>query len=135
VLLVLAAGEAGAAAMLQGPPPDLYVVSRGPAAEALALALARRCRWAGLAVELDLSGAAFGKQFKRADRCGARWAAVIGEAEAAEGVAQLKNLRRPGESAALGGQDPELRLNPDGLIDHLLASRPEAPTQRPASGA
>jgi histidyl-tRNA synthetase len=52
-------------------------------------------------VELDLSGAAFGKQFKRADRSGARWAAVIGEAEAAEGVVVLRELR--GEGGADGG--------------------------------
>lgn len=53
------------------PAPDLYVVSRGTAAEPLALRLARELRLAGRAVELDLSGAAFGKQLKRADRSGA----------------------------------------------------------------
>ena len=36
-------------------------------------------------MQLDLSGAAFGKQFKRADLSGAAWAAVIGDSEAAEG--------------------------------------------------
>ncbi|MFM7170541.1 MAG: histidine--tRNA ligase, partial [Cyanobium sp.] len=41
------------------PSPDLYVVNRGGAAEAWALALTRRWRLAGLAVELDLSGSAF----------------------------------------------------------------------------
>ena len=74
-------------------PPDLYVVNRGRAAESWALTLTRRWRLSGLAVELDLSGAAFGKQFKRADRSGASWAAVIGDSEAAEGVVVLKNLR------------------------------------------
>jgi len=72
---------------------DLYVVSRGEAAEALALPLARACRAAGLAVEWDASTAAFAKQFKRADRSGARYAAVIGDGEAAEGVVRLKDLR------------------------------------------
>jgi histidyl-tRNA synthetase len=91
--LVLLAQAADGPASQAAPAPDLYVVSRGAAAEALALPLARRGRRAGLAVELDFSGAAFGKQFKRADRCGARWAAVIGEAEAAEGVVVLKDLR------------------------------------------
>jgi histidyl-tRNA synthetase len=96
VLLVQAAAAAktgSADSAIAGPPPDLYVVSRGAAAEALALPLARSCRAAGLAVELDLSGAAFGKQFKRADRSGARWAAVIGEDEAAAGVVVLRELR------------------------------------------
>ncbi|MFM7087098.1 MAG: histidine--tRNA ligase [Cyanobium sp.] len=86
---------------LPSPPADLYVISRGEQAERQALVLARQLRAAGLAVELDLSAAAFGKQFKRADRSGAAWAAVIGEAEAAAGVAVLKDLR---------GEQPERRL-------------------------
>jgi histidyl-tRNA synthetase len=75
------------------PSIDLYVVSRGKAAEALALPLARACRAAGLAVDWDASGAAFAKQFKRADRSGARYAAVIGDGEVAERVVRLKGLR------------------------------------------
>jgi histidyl-tRNA synthetase len=112
VLLVQAAGSGlGAPA-----PPDLYVVSRGEVAEALALRWTRQWRLAGLAVELDLSGAAFGKQFKRADRSGARWAAVIGDSEAAEGVAVLKDLR------AEAGTDR--RVGPRELIDVLEAGAP-----------
>ncbi|MBM5798978.1 MAG: histidine--tRNA ligase, partial [Cyanobacteria bacterium K_Offshore_0m_m2_072] len=76
-----------------GPVPDLYVVNRGEAAEAAALRLARSLRQQGLHVELDAGGSAFGKQFKRADRCGAPWAAVLGEEELAAGVLQLKPLR------------------------------------------
>jgi histidyl-tRNA synthetase len=83
------------------------VVSRGEAAEAQALVLARQWRRAGLAVELDLSGAAFAKQFKRADRSGARWAAVIGESEAAEGLVVLKDLRAEATE--------DRRVSPDAL--------------------
>jgi histidyl-tRNA synthetase len=93
-------------------PLDLYVVSRGGAAEALALPAARLCRSAGLAVECDASGAAFGKQFKRADRSGARFAAVIGDAEAAEQVVVLKDLR---------SDRPEQRLPLAQLVGALLA--------------
>jgi histidyl-tRNA synthetase len=89
--LVLLLSEAGAVPTAAA--PDLYVISRGEAAERQALTLARRARQAGLIAERDGSGAAFGKQFKRADRSGARWAAVIGDSEAAEGVALLKDLR------------------------------------------
>ena len=92
-------------------PPDLYVVNRGEAAEAWALALTRRWRLAGLSVELDLSGAAFGKQFKRADRSGAPWAAVIGDSEVVEEVVILKNLR--GEVA------DDLRLAPEAVAGAL----------------
>ncbi|MFN9621168.1 MAG: histidine--tRNA ligase [Synechococcaceae cyanobacterium] len=109
VLLVAAIGSASAVAG-----PDLYVVSRGEAAEAQALALARQWRHAGLAVELDLSGAAFAKQFKRADRSGARWAAVIGESEASEGVVVLKDLRTKASQ--------DLRLSPTALLSALSTS-------------
>ena len=111
--LVLLAQAAADPAALQAAVPDLYVISRGAEAEALALPLARRARALGLAVELDLTAAAFGKQFKRADRCGARWAAVIGEAEASEAVVVLKDLRDP--------QGADLRLSPEALLVRLLA--------------
>jgi len=48
-------------------------------------------------VELDLSGSAFGKQLKRADRSGARWAVVIGEDEAQVGQVIVKNLQEQTE--------------------------------------
>ena len=91
---------------------DLYVVSRGVAAAAMGLALARRCRQVGLAVERDASGSAFGKQFKRADRSRARYAAVIGEQEVAEGMVGLKDLRASGEQ-------PSQRLTPEALLESL----------------
>jgi histidyl-tRNA synthetase len=78
------------------PAPDCYVVSRGAAAEMEALALARDLRRLGLRVDMDGSGAAFGKQFKRADRSGAAWAAVLGDEEIEQGVLRLKPLRDPG---------------------------------------
>jgi histidyl-tRNA synthetase len=94
-----------------GPAPDLYVISRGASAERLALALCRQGRQAGLVVERDASGAAFGKQFKRADRSGAAWAAVVGDREAAEAVALLKDLR---------GEAPERRLPLAELVACLI---------------
>ena len=93
------------------PVPDLYVVSRGERAEPLALQLARQLRLAGRHVELDLSRSAFGKQFKRADRTGARWAVVIGDSEADAGVALLKDLRPAGGAPT----DQEERLSLDEL--------------------
>jgi histidyl-tRNA synthetase len=69
-------------------------VNRGEAAAQAALVLARTLRQKGLAVELDSSGSAFAKQFKRADRSGAAWAAVIGEGELEQGVVRLQPLRQ-----------------------------------------
>ena len=96
------------------PPPDLYVVSRGAEAEAQALPLARLCRRAGLVVEIDPSGAAFAKQFKRADRSGAAWAAVIGEDEASAGVVLLRELR-PRSTEGAPAASPDQRLTPEQL--------------------
>jgi histidyl-tRNA synthetase len=89
--LVLLLEKAEAVAALTAA-PDLYLVNRGEAAEQAALVLARALRQRGLAVELDSSGSSFAKQFKRADRSGAAWAAVIGEAELEQGVVRLQPL-------------------------------------------
>jgi histidyl-tRNA synthetase len=115
LVLLLAQADGSAAA---APPPDLYLVNRGEAAEAAALVLARQLRRSGLAVELDASGSAFGKQFKRADRSGAAWAAVLGEGELERGVVLLKPLR---------GQDAEEVAWPledaAGLAEKLLGEQ------------
>ncbi|WP_421659314.1 histidine--tRNA ligase [Leptothermofonsia sp. ETS-13] len=71
---------------------DFYVVSRGEPAEAQALVLAQTLRQRGFSVELDLSGSAFGKQFKRADRSGAAACFILGDAEAETQTVQLKWL-------------------------------------------
>ena len=73
--------------------PDLYVVNRGEQAERVALVIAHQLRAAGLMVELDSSGAAFNKQFKRAGRSRATWALVIGDDEAERGEGRLKYLQ------------------------------------------
>ena len=120
LLLVL---EAAAAADPQGPaarltaatPPDLYLVNRGDQAEACALVLARQLRSEGIAVELDGSGAAFGKQFKRADRSGAAWAVVIGDQEAEAGSLRLKPLLGQGAEQTLP------LASPDALVAILQA--------------
>ena len=59
--------------------------------------LARTLRQLGYAVELDPSGATFAKQFKRADRSGAPWAAVLGDSEVEQGIVCFKPLRATGE--------------------------------------
>ncbi len=79
--------------------PDIYIVSRGEKAEANALQLAQKLRHGGLAVELDLSGSAFGKQFKRADRSGAVACLVLGDDEAVQGTVQLKWLQSGDQSS------------------------------------
>jgi histidyl-tRNA synthetase len=113
LVLLLAQAQAAGTVALGAPAPDLYLVSRGEQAECQALVLARQWRQAGCSVELDLTGAAFAKQLKRADRSGAPWAVVIGEQEAQQGVVLLKNLRRSADSPE------EERLQPAELLRRL----------------
>ena len=84
--------------------PDLYIVSRGAVAEAQGLLLAQKLRGLDFRVELDLSGSAFGKQFKRADRSGAVACLVIGDAEAENQTVNLKWLAS-GEQQAIAQSD------------------------------
>ncbi|NEQ28379.1 MAG: histidine--tRNA ligase, partial [Microcoleus sp. SIO2G3] len=86
------------------PELDFYVVSRGEQAEAQAAKLAQLLRHQGFAIELDLSGSAFGKQFKRADRSGALACLIIGDDEAAAKTVKLKWLGS-GEQEAIAQSD------------------------------
>ena len=92
--------------------PDLYVVARGEVAEAQSLILAQKLRLAGFGVELDLSGSAFGKQFKRANRSGAVACLVLGDAEAENKSINLKWL-------ASGEQQVIEQSNLLSMIDEL----------------
>lgn len=73
--------------------PDFYLVSRGTEAETKALVLAQKLRYLGLRIELDLSGSAFTKQFKRANRQGAIACLVLGDTEAQTDTVQLKWMK------------------------------------------
>jgi histidyl-tRNA synthetase len=77
---------------------DVYVVLAGAEAEALGLELAETLRDAApaLRVESNCGGGSFKSQLKRADRSGARYAVILGDAEVARRVVALKALR--GES-------------------------------------
>lgn len=78
---------------------DFYLVSRGEKATSQAVILAQKMRRVGFSVELDLSGSAFGKQFKRADRSGAAACLVLGDSEAESQTVQVKWLAGGQQSA------------------------------------
>lgn len=105
---------------------DFYLVSRGAIAEAQALVLAQKLRSTGFGVELDLSGSAFGKQFKRADRSGAIACLVLGDAEAEQGQVNLKWLQS-GEQQTL--DQSELLQDPAGWRSRLQAARTVSPVE------
>jgi histidyl-tRNA synthetase len=83
---------------------DFYLISRGEQAEAKSLSIAQIFRQAGFKVELDLSGAKFDKQFKRASNANAKAAIVIGDSEIELGQIQIKWLES-GEQEAIAIDD------------------------------
>jgi histidyl-tRNA synthetase len=88
--LMQAAGVAAAAAA-----PAIYLVMSGQRAERAGLALAERLRDAlpGAGVLANMEGGSFKAQMKRADKSGAAYAVIVGDDEAARGVAAVKSLR------------------------------------------
>jgi histidyl-tRNA synthetase len=78
-----------------GTSPAVYLVLAGERAEAAGLALAERLRDAlpGRGVMANMEGGSFKAQLKRADKSGATVALIVGDDEAARGVAAVKWLR------------------------------------------
>ena len=58
---------------------DIYIVNKGLYAESLAMELSRKLRSYDLIIELDLTGASFSKQFKKANKLKSRSIIVIGD--------------------------------------------------------
>ena len=100
--LMKAAGSANAAAL------DAYLVSQGKSAPRFAFTAAEQLREGGITVTLDVSGASFKSQMKKADASGARFAVIVGDDEAAAGAVSVKPLR---EDA------PQVRVPLDEAID------------------
>ncbi len=77
--------------------PDIYLVNVGELAEKQAFAISETLRSAGLSVVLHAGGGSFKSQMKKADRSGARFAAILGDDEVAAGEISLKPLLQAGE--------------------------------------
>ncbi len=61
---------------------DIYIINQGFYAEPLAIELSRKLRNYDLLVELDLTGASFSKQFKKANKYKSKSIIIIGDDEA-----------------------------------------------------
>ncbi len=72
---------------------DVFLVSQVDAGDMLSLAEKLRDDLPGLSLATALAGGSMRSQFKRADRSGARWCVILGEAEFARGEAAIKDLR------------------------------------------
>lgn len=77
--------------------PDLYLVNVGETAQQQAFSIAETLREQGLSVVLHAGGGSFKSQMKKADRSGARYAAILGDDEAMAGEVSIKPLLEQGE--------------------------------------
>lgn len=93
--------------------PQVYLAALGEAAEAHAPVLAEQLRQQGrgLRVQLNAGGGSFKAQLKRADRCQAQFAVILGDNEMAAGQAVVKPLRSdaPQETVAQDALSTYLR--------------------------
>jgi histidyl-tRNA synthetase len=80
-----------AAGLTPAAPRNIHVIPVSAAEEAAALAALQALRAAGIAAEMGFRGQ-LKRRMERANKAGARAAVIIGEAEAARGVAQLRLL-------------------------------------------
>lgn len=71
---------------------DLFLIPMGDAASDKALQLVAALRREGLSSQMDVMGRSMRKQMKYADKLGARFTAVIGDTELAEGKVAVKNM-------------------------------------------
>ena len=90
--------------------PDAYVVHAGEGAARLARVTAEALRDAGLSVIVNAGGGSIKAQMRRADASGARWALIVGDAEASANRVAVKPLRAAGEQIA---------LPPDAVAAHI----------------
>jgi histidyl-tRNA synthetase len=87
ILSLQEAGEGGTPSGL-----DVYLAWFGPAAQTVAIGLAKRLRDTGFVVELPAVEMKFGKSLGLADRLKARHAVIVGDDELAAGVFTVKKL-------------------------------------------
>jgi histidyl-tRNA synthetase len=90
---------------------DVFVVSQLGAGESLGLAERLRDALPGCSLATALAGGSMKSQFKRADRSGARWCVILGQAEFEQGQAAIKDLRGEGEQEAVALEDLPDRLS------------------------
>ncbi len=104
-------------------PPDLFVAVADEGSQDAALTLASRLRREGLRVDYDTRGGSLKSQMKRADKSGARFTLVLGEAERTSGQAKLKPMA--------GGDLIPVAL--DSVASVVRAQPAAAPAGSPAS--
>ena len=101
LLLVM---QANGANFPEQPKPTVYLAGMDEECRAKAFAIAYALRSAGVSAEIDHMERSIKAQFKYADKLGAKYVAVIGGNELAQGQANVKNMQT-GESESVAFDD------------------------------
>jgi histidyl-tRNA synthetase len=109
-------GEAGQAPAAAG--PDAYVAFSGAQTELPAWRAAEALRDAGLGVILHCGAGSFKSQLRKADGSGARFAVIVGEAEAQADQVSVKPLRELGEQVTVSVAAAIEMIRAAGARDH-----------------
>lgn len=98
--------------------PDIFMIATSDKALRRALCLAEMMRNAShpCMVVVNTAGGSFKSQFKKADKSGARFAAIIGEDELRDGTISMKDLRCGNE---------QVTINPDNFSEYWLLNTPQ----------
>lgn len=99
ILLATAAGEDAVVPSL-----DAFVATLGEAGRKAGIKLAERLRSDGLRTELDYMDRSLRAQLRQANRLGARAVLILGDDEAAAGVAKLRDMQS-GDERAVGNDE------------------------------
>lgn len=81
--------------------PDIYIVHQGNIAAGFSWKVAESLRDAGFKIVLHSGGGNFKAQMKKADASGARFAAIIGDEEAATSQVSIKPLRETADQVRM----------------------------------
>jgi len=95
---------------------DIYIINQGVIAESLAMDLSRKLRNFDLIVELDLSGASFSKQFKKANKLKSKSIIVIGDDEAVNGEFIIRLFDQSGN----GNQEEVISFENDIKLENWI---------------
>ena len=91
-LMLVLSQPGGALEGIAAPTCDLYIAPLGENARAQAFCLTERIRTTSLNAECDLTGRSLKAQMKYADKLGAKFSLVVGDAELEEKKARVKNM-------------------------------------------
>lgn len=72
--------------------PDAYIIALDEKSRRAGMSLAKKARESGLAVEMDFTGKNLKKQMVNADKSGARYAVIIGDAEMLTGSLTIRDM-------------------------------------------